>query len=119
MTRRDFLACLPVAAVGLRPARAAAEVQPLWSVPALREILGASQIYTLGIRYRQYHPDEDNARYLEELILGAITQSPYNEAALANAISREFAGRHTVILDGWVLSVTEARQCALYSLANT
>jgi hypothetical protein len=31
-------------------------------------------------------------------------------------IQRDFAEGRTVLLDGWVLSVTEARQCALYSL---
>jgi hypothetical protein len=31
-------------------------------------------------------------------------------------VARDFADGHTVLVDGWVLSVTEARQCALFSL---
>ncbi|MDE2956076.1 MAG: hypothetical protein OXU68_03590 [Bacteroidota bacterium] len=116
MTRRDFMACLPIAAVGL--AVADAEERPWWSVPALQEMLSASQINTLGMSYRLRYPDEDNARCLAQLILGAIKRSTDHEAALANAISQEFAGRRTVVLHGWMLSVTEARQCALYSMVG-
>jgi hypothetical protein len=32
------------------------------------------------------------------------------------AVQRDFAAGRTVMLDGWVLAVTEARQCALFSL---
>ena len=119
MTRRDFLACLPIpAVVWLRPELTASEERSKLSAPLLREVLGATQIQTIGARYRHLYPDEDNARRLEELILGAIRRSPDTEAALAIAISRDFGSGRTVIVNGWVLSVTEARQCALYSLVS-
>jgi hypothetical protein len=37
---------------------------------------------------------------------------------LEEKIVRDFAESRTVIVDGWVLSVTEARQCAAYSISQ-
>jgi hypothetical protein len=34
---------------------------------------------------------------------------------MAKQVRADFAEGHTVIVDGWLLSTTEARQCALYS----
>ena len=36
----------------------------------------------------------------------------------AEQVRRDFAEGRTVEVQGWVLSVTEARQCALYSLVR-
>jgi hypothetical protein len=36
--------------------------------------------------------------------------------SIRSQIQADFAADRTVMLDGWVLSVTEARQCALFSL---
>jgi hypothetical protein len=38
--------------------------------------------------------------------------------APAELVRRDFTEGHTVEVQGWVLSITEARQCALYSLAR-
>jgi hypothetical protein len=34
-------------------------------------------------------------------------------------VTDDFAAGRTAVVDGWVLSVTEARQCALFSLLST
>jgi hypothetical protein len=35
---------------------------------------------------------------------------------MSDLVRGDFAHGRTVIVDGWILSVTEARQCALFSL---
>jgi hypothetical protein len=39
------------------------------------------------------------------------------EKSIDDTVHEDFAAGRTVVVDGWVLSVTEARQCALFSLA--
>jgi len=74
-------------------------------------------ICDLGRDYRSSHPEENDA----DRLLGLISANPpVSEPALRTALNRqqqrEFARHQTVVLRGWVLSRTEARQCALYSL---
>ena len=38
--------------------------------------------------------------------------------SIAQQVRDDFAAGRTVVVDGWVLSATEARQCALFSLAS-
>jgi len=38
---------------------------------------------------------------------------------LDQKVKQDFETGNTVLVKGWVLSVTEARQCALFSLANS
>jgi hypothetical protein len=39
-------------------------------------------------------------------------------SSLDGLVRYDFAHGRTVVVDGWVLSVTEARQCALFSLLS-
>jgi hypothetical protein len=72
----------------------------------------------IGCRYREMTPDENNASLLAETILGGQprAQSAVLGDQLAEQVQRDFADGRTVIVGGWIVSVTEARQCALYSL---
>jgi len=55
-----------------------------------------------------------------------INGNPIDESAdsalvasqLAKKIQQDFQQDKTVVVDGWVLSRTEARQCALFSLTE-
>ena len=76
----------------------------------------------LGRRYRELNPAEDNAQILLQIIGAAAPGSVFADTGLQleTALQRDFAAGRTVVLDGWLLAVTEARQCALYSqLRNT
>ena len=37
---------------------------------------------------------------------------------MARLVHDDFDDGRTVVVDGWILSATEARQCALYSLTQ-
>lgn len=70
----------------------------------LLDLLGPESVRRLGRRYREMVPAHD-------LLSGAIWRWP-----MRDRVRDDFARGRTVVVLGWVLSVTEARQCALYSL---
>lgn len=72
----------------------------------------------IGTAYRADVPAENDSQKLSGL-LGEITgEDQQDAAALQTAIQEDYAAGRTVVLDGWILAVTEARQCALYSLIH-
>lgn len=126
MNRRHFIATT-VGALALnlpdvwRKANPSAEIRVL-TQPALRNMLGDRRVHELGVQYRERYPAEREAEILGAAILGgdtmALRDSPTLHATLAARIKDDFAAGRTVLLKGWVLSVTEARQCALFSLIH-
>jgi len=86
--------------------------------PELLEMLGPERVQEIGTRYRAAAPKENTASALR----AAIAESERRRFPLIGKRSTEeqirddFAAGQTVVVNGWVLSTTEARQCALYSL---
>ena len=84
-------------------------------------VLGEPEVRANGARYRQMVPAENDAAALRAAIHGRhpllvrIFGAP--RVAPAELVRRDFAEGHTIEVDGWLISVTEARQCALCSLA--
>ncbi|MDC6350982.1 hypothetical protein PP178_05415 [Zeaxanthinibacter sp. PT1] len=77
------------------------------------------EIQQIGKCYRELYPDEDRKRKLLKLLTG---DKPEDEKALALAmeqqVQEDYRENRIVLIDGWMLSVTEARQCALFSIDN-
>jgi len=80
---------------------------------------------TVGHAYLRETPQEYNAGILTELILQSGTDLRKRSdvlsekdliAKLRNLITEDFITENTVQVDGWVLSRTEARLCALCAL---
>lgn len=88
--------------------------------PELLEALGAGRVRAIGTQYRSVTPTEQNADALRAAILASrpmrVRLLPGASAPIASLIHDDFEQSRTVILNGWILSVTEARQCALFSL---
>jgi hypothetical protein len=66
-------------------------------------------------------PAERDAEALRAAILAAPRASRLGETPrvpVAELVRSDFAEGRTVVVHGWVLSVTEARQCALFSLLH-
>ena len=55
----------------------------------------------IGVRYR-------------ELVDGDLPLGKHQ--SIPHLVRDDFAHGRTVVIEGWVLAVTEARQCALFSL---
>ena len=88
--------------------------------PDLLGALDAARVRALGSAYRAMVPAERGSRSLRAAILDArpwharLTRAA--SPGLAELVRADFEAGRTVVVDGWILSVTEARQCALFSL---
>lgn len=132
LDRRDFLrlsAAVAVTAASATPVPggvgvADAHVLPSAAMapPILLEALGEDAVRAIGARYRDAVPTESDTVTLRALLVDADERhSPVDSdaaSALAARIARDFAEGRTVLVDGWELALTEARQCALFSLVD-
>lgn len=80
-------------------------------------------IREIGDQYRKMAPQENDKAKLELLLLAdetgkAITRSDKEAVSLLmeKKTLEDFHNFRIHVLSGWVISVTEARQCALFSL---
>lgn len=80
----------------------------------------AKTIAETGKAYLKQFPAEGNKARLTELLLGNSFQGDKKaiRTLLDNHVEQDFKTGKIVTASGWVLSVTEARQCALYSILN-
>src|SRR5450631_1412837 len=83
-------------------------------------------IREIGLVYRLQKPEEKEAHKLEDLLLtdsvGHQLSSSVDDQIVQNLISKkveqDFEKANTVVVRGWILAVTEARQCALFAIHN-
>ena len=87
--------------------------------PQLLAMLGPERVRQLGAHYRASTPSENSADALRAALSSGhgSQSSSIKSGSLDDQIRDDFAAERTVIVDGWVLSVTEARQAALFSLS--
>ncbi len=74
-------------------------------------------MYDLGSVYREQTPGERSEKELLSLLPAQDETS--NDALLAEIrkeIKLDYENDNVICIDGWILSKTEARQCALFSL---
>ena len=88
--------------------------------PQLLAMLGPDRVRELGAHYRASTPRESSADTLRAAIAnGHGFRIPFiGHESLDDQVRDDFAAGRTVLVDGWVLSVTEARQAALFSLRS-
>ncbi len=130
MQRRRFINLAAYTAVALAIpfalgcADKAAEIE---SQPYLfAHLVDADTIMATGKAYRKAKPTEDDKAKLIQLLLpvngsapGASSDKDAIRALLDSRVKDDFKSGKTVVIKGWVLSVTEARQCALFSILNS
>ncbi len=82
----------------------------IWNHNTLRDI---------GLKYRDLFPTEN----ISETLANSLSTDFINEFSmrleLEKRITKDFENDQIIILDGWLISLTEARQCALYSTLTT
>ncbi|MGB5819454.1 MAG: hypothetical protein WBG90_08195 [Saonia sp.] len=83
---------------------------------SLSHIWDETTIRNMGTAYRSEVPKEDNEQLLIQLLNKDHGGGYQSIAALREKIKNDFETENTIIIDGWILSVTEARQCALFSI---
>jgi len=90
----------------------------------LQHICDAKTIHDIGLAYQHQVAGETGKSTLINLLAVDSNNQPIDERAdsglvaslVAKKVQQDFDQNKTIVVDGWVLSVTEARQCALFSL---
>ena len=128
MNRRSFLQQMAASGllVGL-PVFGTMPGSPDWhrySRPDLLAIIDdADSVREIGRAYRRLFPAHNDVQ-----TLGLMLQAETNRLALpskipadrlSQCVQADFAHGRTVQIKGWILSITEARQCALFSLLSS
>jgi hypothetical protein len=88
----------------------------------LSQLVDDKTINQAGLAYRKTHAAEDNKEKLSQLLLGdkdAGLGKGEIQAMLDKQVTADFKQGNTLVVKGWVMSLTEARQCALYSLLKS
>jgi hypothetical protein len=129
MKRRAFIAAAAAATVVIAvPAiitstRHKGRKDPLNIPNVLSNFCDENEITEIGKGYRLLVPMENEKEKLTKLLLankiGKINRNLSNseiDEVLENKIKEEFSAYKTIVVSGWVITPTEARQCALFSL---
>lgn len=90
----------------------------------LSRFCDAQTLKDIGKGYRNNVSAENNKDRLQDLLLSGSSGKAINrtadratiQTALRNQIEEDFKAGRIIKIQGWVLSVTEVRQCALFSL---
>jgi len=78
----------------------------------LEACAGREQTMKIGKMYAEKYPVEADTRKLRNLINSVLPEKS-NISAVRGIIEYEFTSGKVVIVNGWILSLTEARQAAL------
>jgi hypothetical protein len=130
MKRRKFIIFSAISSVAVSlPFISCNEPDPeLDKKLALPEILAQTYdektIREIGTAYGKAHPDEYNISELEQLlkkdpdgkVISSSLETSELNSILEKRVKNDFNTGQTIIIDGLILSLTEARQCALYTL---
>jgi hypothetical protein len=129
MNRRQFLRVGGTSAVaaslsGLPGASAAASFGlHTLAQPDLLSILGPEVVRKIGLQYRTVVPAENQVQALHAAILAARPWTSrllgFPRPRVADMVAADFARGRTIVVQGWVLAATEARQSALFSLVHS
>ena len=92
----------------------------------LSQICDLKTIREIGMAYRLQRVSERDADKLVALLSADSTGNPVSPASdnlfiqtlIDQKIKQDFETGNTVMVKGWILAVTEARQCALLFISN-
>ena len=120
LSRRDLLtALLALAATRASPSRAANSGRPAVLDDIVRWL--SPDAARVGERYLQLHSAEADLDTLAQLLLDRIPNAGRDDLPreLSRAVQEDFARGDLMNLDGWLLSRTEVRLCAVVHLAGS
>ena len=85
----------------------------------LSHILDRNSISEIGNIYRKKFSNENSERELVTLLSTNVsTDLALTSSIIQQKITDDYKTGNIVMVDGWVLSKTESRQCALFSLTQ-
>jgi len=129
MKRREFLRLSAYSGIALsvpfvQACHAGPENMAITEPGFLSYILDKKSLVDAGKDYVRQFPNENTKSKLEELL---VNESEIHASTPATTVHeyydkktvQDFDRNNTVVADGWVLSQTEARQCALLGLIQS
>ena len=119
MKRRNFILLTMAGATSwIAPACKSQKTPDLSRPLFLSTICDLPTLRHIGKTYRTTTPAEAEEQKLINLLDtdGSQTSDPAHQ--LDAKARQDYASGKIVTIDGWIISITEARQCALYSLQN-
>src|SRR5690242_20246064 len=119
VARRQFLRYLGATAVGV--AATGCKAGPEYddrslAQPGLLATLSIAEVRSIGQRYRSLNRAESGVNAIRDAILDSRplpARLGLANPPVASLVKADFEHGRTVVVDGWILSLTEARQCAL------
>jgi len=132
MKRRNFIALstLTAVAAGVPFQHCSSpdiELDKKLAVPhILSQLQDQNTINAIGKAYGAANPGDYSEKKLEDKLVknskggyfSSTSSAQEIVASLDKSVQDDFESNNTIILEGWVLSLTEARQCALFSLIS-
>jgi hypothetical protein len=97
--------------------------QPFLYPFILSNILDEESLRIIGNSYRIMKPDENSGAKLSKAIksrmstIQTVTNMENQATEIERNVEMDFKSNKLIIIKGWVISETEARQCALLSLS--
>ncbi len=93
----------------------------------LIQMCDSTTLHEIGSAYRQIRPEEDKFEILQKLLLSdslgndikSTSDIQFIQEALQSQVAGDFQNGRIIKINGWIISITEARQCALFSLSQT
>lgn len=86
----------------------------------LSSIWDSETIAEIGKRYQKQYPKENSERKLVKLLSESTpTDKDPITASIEWRTKEDYKTGNIVTIDGWILSETEGRQCALFSLIQS
>ena len=123
MNRRRFLVLtsLSVASVTLPLASCRSRNELLQTPAYLLDLTDKSTVTGIGRKYLMDYPSESAEDTLRKLVMEDINEDQSSSSLATSIIKKiqiDFLNERVVVVDGWVLSHTEARQAALYTFKS-
>ena len=130
MKRRKFVALSAMSAASLASpflncTGTNSKLEKILSTPVvLSHLCDSKTITEIGKAYGTKLPHEYTIKKIEDMLIrivegnsiSALTSPANIHSFIEKKINSDFESSRTIILKGWVLSVTEARQSALFSI---
>lgn len=85
----------------------------------LSSIWDTQTIMEIGMEYRNQVPNEDSEEFLFQSLSSQTSNTISNLKTFRALVRRDFELEKTMMIKGWIISITEARQCALFSIINS
>jgi len=119
MKRRNFILMTIAGAAAWANPGCTSQAPTTLSHPLfLSSICDAPTLRHIGNSYRTTTPAEAYKEHLISILSDSLPPGANQIQQIDQKIKEDYAAGKIVTIDGWVISITEARQCALYSLQN-